>query len=111
MSRAIEPIRAIGPIPRRRRRDDAVRAEAGQDDEFVDVRIRVAAKKPAESPRGRGEASPTIEAHLIAQSAQMRGLKGGAERLETARHTYLGTEFSGPNDRRPRKGLITKREV
>jgi hypothetical protein len=38
--------------------------------------------------------------------APRRGLKGGPETLEEARHTYLETEYSGPADRRPKKGNI-----
>ncbi|MBS0295172.1 MAG: hypothetical protein JSR45_02600 [Proteobacteria bacterium] len=40
-----------------------------------------------------------------------RGLKGGAETLDNARATYLGAEYSGPNDRRPKAGLIRKTEI
>jgi superfamily II DNA/RNA helicase len=38
----------------------------------------------------------------------MRGLRAGYEIREQARATYLQTEYAGPNDRRPRKGRITK---
>ena len=79
-----------------------------QEDAAVEVRISVA---PAPPPRSAKTPPAGLDAHLIAQDAQMRGLKGGTERLETARSAYLGAEFSGPNDRRPPKGLITKTEV
>jgi hypothetical protein len=110
MSRAIEPIRGVAPIPPRRQSDGTRPERAGQGD-AVDLRASVAAKPTAGAPRGRSDPSTTLEAHLAAQGAQLRGLKGGQERLETARHVYLGTEFSGPNDRRPPKGLITRRDV
>jgi hypothetical protein len=31
--------------------------------------------------------------------------------LEQARSTYLQNEYAGPNDRRPRKGQITRTEI
>ena len=110
MGHTIEPIRSIAAIPRRRRGEGETQQRAPAPD-FVDIRVSVAPKPAAGPPRGRGEPPTTVEAHLAAQAAQLRGLKGGQERLETARHVYLGTEFSGANDRRPPKGLITKREV
>ena len=79
-----------------------------QEDAAVEVRISVAQAAP---PRAAKTPPAGLDAHLIAQDAQMRGLKGGAERLGTARSAYLGTEFSGPNDRRPPKGLIKKTEI
>lgn len=79
-----------------------------EDAAAVEVRISVA---PAPPPRAAKTPPAGLDAHLIAQDAQMRGLKGGAERLDTARSAYLGAEFSGPNDRRPPKGLLTKTEI
>ena len=52
-----------------------------------------------------------VQAQLLGQDGQKRGLKGGSEVLEKARATYLEREFSGRFDRRPRKGKITKTEV
>ena len=52
-----------------------------------------------------------VDAQLLGQGGQKRGLKGGQEVLEKARATYLEREFSGRFDRRPRKGKITKTEV
>ena len=49
-------------------------------------------------------------AQLLA-GAPRRGLKGGPEMLEQARTTYLKNEYSGPADRRARKGRGTKTEV
>ena len=42
---------------------------------------------------------------------QKRGLKGGPETLERARSTYLASEYSGPYDRRPKTGRITKTDI
>lgn len=42
---------------------------------------------------------------------EKRGLKGGPETLGRAKSTYLQSEYSGPNDRRPRPGRITKTDI
>jgi hypothetical protein len=47
----------------------------------------------------------------MGQSGQKRGLRGGQEVLDTARSTYLGTEYSGPADRRPPTGLLKKTNI
>ena len=110
MTGQIAPIRAIAAVPRRRR-EDAAQPRQSDGEEIFDVRISVAAKPAASPPRGRPAPPTSLDAHLLAQSAQTRGLRAGTERLGAARTVYLETEFSGPNDRRPVKGLITKREV
>jgi len=50
-------------------------------------------------------------AQMLGQGGQKRGLRGGPEMLDKARSTYLGAEWSGPADRRPRPGRITKTEI
>ena len=47
----------------------------------------------------------------MGQTGQKRGLKGGAPVLDAARSTYLGTEYSGSNERRPAAGGTKKTEV
>jgi hypothetical protein len=47
----------------------------------------------------------------MGQGGQKRGLRGGPETLDHARTTYLETEWSGPADRRPAPGRITKTEI
>jgi hypothetical protein len=61
------------------------------------------------SDQARG-AGP-FEAQLLTQGTVKRGLRGGQEVLTAARTTYLKTEWSGPRDRRPRAGLLTKTKV
>jgi len=104
MTGAIDPIRPIRLI----RREAAPLATESQDDApaVFNVSINVV---PAPEPPPR---SPTnLDAHLIAQQARVRGLRGGQNVLETARHAYLETEWSGPNDRRTSAGQITKTDV
>jgi hypothetical protein len=50
-------------------------------------------------------------AHLMGQSGQKRGLRGGQEVLDSARSTYLGTEYSGQADRRRKTGGLNKTEI
>jgi hypothetical protein len=50
-------------------------------------------------------------AQLIGQGVSKRGLRGGPETLDKARSSYLGAEWSGAADRRPRAGRITKTEI
>jgi hypothetical protein len=104
MSGAIAPIRPIRQVRREaaaKPRDDKAPA--------VNVTINVG---PAADPPSSPRLPPTnLEAHLIAQTARTRGLRSGQKVLETARQTYLETEWSGPNDRRTRAGQITRTKV
>lgn len=64
--------------------------------------------------RSRAAAAVKDEAIFAAQmlgGGEKRGLKGGPETLERAKTTYLKSEYSGPNDRRPRPGQVTKTEI
>jgi hypothetical protein len=50
-------------------------------------------------------------AQILGQDGQKRGLRGGPETLDKARSSYLEAEWSGPADRRPPAGRITKTEI
>ena len=107
MNGPIDPIRranaARRALPALR---DADRPEAdGEDVTFVRD------EEPAPAPPPRKSGFATFAAHLMGQSGQKRGLRGGQEVLDAARSTYLGTEYSGEADRRPRAGLIKKTEI
>ncbi len=52
----------------------------------------------------------TYAAQLLS-GGEKRGLKGGPETLERAKSTYLKSEYSGPNDRRPRPGRVTRTDI
>jgi hypothetical protein len=82
----------------------------------AEARLPVSATPPhPDKPRAKSaKDAPPADAGLTAQllgEGPRRGLKGGAETLGRARATYLGTEYSGPADRRPKKGRITKTDV
>jgi len=69
---------------------------------------------PVETPATPASApisDPAFSAQLMGQTGQRRGLKGGAPVLDAARTAYLGTEYSGSNERRPPAGKAKKTEV
>ncbi|AVQ00744.1 hypothetical protein B7G68_02030 [Caulobacter segnis] len=108
MNGPIDPIRRLGltrralPGPRddmRHGEEEDVALTAGDEDE-----------QPAPPPPRR-EGFAAFAAHLMGQVGQKRGLRGGQEVLNAARSTYLGTEYSGPADRRPKAGLIKKTNI
>ncbi len=71
---------------------------------------------PREKPRRKAAAvevdgdDATFAAQMIS-GGEKRGLRGGPETLERAKTTYLKSEYSGPNDRRPRPGQVTRTEI
>ncbi len=54
--------------------------------------------------------APSYAAQVLS-GGEKRGLKGGPETLGRAKSTYLKSEYSGPNDRRPQPGRVTKTEI
>ena len=113
MNGPIDPIRRAQaarralPAPRDAAEDPA-RPETDGEEDVTFVRDEQPAPPPRDQRRG---AFATFAAHLMGQSGQKRGLRGGQEVLDAARSTYLGTEYSGPADRRPKAGLIKKTEI
>ncbi len=112
MSQPIDPI--VGaPIDRRskeRRDKERRKAEAAQVKSGLPVPVGPARTvKPA--PAAPPAADAAFTAQVLGQSGQKRGLKGGPPVLEGARSAYLGAEWSGQSDRRPRPGRITKTEI
>lgn len=53
----------------------------------------------------------TPYAAQILGGGEKRGLKGGPLTIKSANSTYLKSEYSGQNDRRPRPGMIKKTEI
>ncbi|HEV7227539.1 hypothetical protein [Brevundimonas sp.] len=56
-------------------------------------------------------ADPAFSAQLMGQEGQRRGLKGGPPVLDAARSGYLKAQHSGPAERRPKPGTVTKSDV
>ncbi|MBX3476928.1 MAG: hypothetical protein KF910_04935 [Brevundimonas sp.] len=70
-----------------------------------------AAGRPASPAAPPTPADPAFAAQLLGQSGQKRGLKGGAPVLDQARAVYLGREYSGDRERRPRAGRKTVTDI
>ena len=118
MAGPIDPIRRVS----RGQRADAVRRhEACESGTMFEPKIpQLPAVIPQPEPADDAPHAETLKsdaaaapfaAQLYGQPGVKRGLKGGQEVLDKARATYLGNEYSGPNDRRPAKGRITKTEI
>jgi hypothetical protein len=69
----------------------------------------VGTSRPARK-KAAGVDDGAFAAQLLS-GGEKRGLKGGPETLERAKTTYLKSEYSGSNDRRPRPGRVTKTEI
>ncbi len=124
MSDPIDPVSGVGPDRRSRerrardrrsleRRAAKAAAAAGQSlpgKSGLPVPVAAPSPKPAQAG-GRAPAQAAFAAQLIGQGGQKRGLKGGPPVLEEARSAYLGAEWSGPGDRRTRRGRITETEI
>jgi hypothetical protein len=114
MTGPLDPIsRALNARRHRRRAGDPAANDLDHDYEgtTLPVPVGVASKvEPPPSSSGRPEVS-AFAAHLIAQDNRRRGLRGGQPVLDEARSSYLGAEYSGHADRRPRPGRVTKTEI
>ncbi|ESQ80155.1 hypothetical protein [Asticcacaulis sp. YBE204] len=65
-------------------------------------------------PRARRANKAYENADYAAQvlgGGEKRGLRGGPETLDRAKSTYLKSEYSGPNDRRPAPGRIKQEKI
>lgn len=117
MSERIDPVRAVGDRRVWIRRDgdrDGAHASASEAPETsCEPGLPVVAAPPAPEQPDPRERSGFVAfvAQVLGQPGQKRGLRGGPETLERARSAYLETEWSGPADRRPARGKITKTEV
>jgi hypothetical protein len=108
MNGPIDPIRRLGPT----RRALPAPRDADRHEEPEDVVAAAEDEDDQPAPRPpRREGFAAFAAHLMGQAGQKRGLRGGQEVLDAARSTYLGTEYSGPADRRPKAGLIKKTNI
>jgi hypothetical protein len=106
MTGAIAPIRSIRPIRRESSRMAVGRGEGATPAFNVSITVG-----PADPPTAPTQPPTNLAAHIAAQEARVRGLRGGQNVLDTARNTYLQTEFSGRDDRRLQVGKITKTDV
>jgi hypothetical protein len=92
----------------RRQTDPALAAERAAEPTLAASVPTVLAVQPA-----KAEPLPdaAFEAQVLGQPGIKRGLRGGQPVLDHARSAYLEAEYSGPADRRPPSGVITKRDI
>lgn len=106
-----DEIRSVGPVEGRDRRAAdrraAERRAASASRALVPVEFPAEdaepPARPAPIPPSDGSAA-IFAAQLIGQKGQRRGLKGGPPVLDAARSAYLGAEYSGAGERRPKPG-------
>jgi hypothetical protein len=101
MSEPIDPVRPSSERRSRERRERE-RRSFSTGTELVPAPTPTPSEPPAEA---------AFTAQVLGQTGQKRGLKGGPPVLNQARSAYLGAAFSGPSDRRPKPGKVTKTEI
>ena len=105
------PIDSVGPLkgPRRiRRRGAAGRAESGAT-EHVEAPSESSAASAIPAVSQRPE--DALSAHLIGQAGPAETAGVPANSARHAHSTYMAVEWSGPRDRRTRRGRIAKTEI
>ncbi len=114
-----DDIRRVGPVEGRDRRAADRRAaerRAGSTSRALVPTTPAAedaqppARAAAPTPPSDGSAA-IFAAQLIGQTGQRRGLKGGPPVLDAARSAYLGTEYSGAGERRPKPGRAEDTDI
>ena len=117
MTRPVDPVGSIGGPDRIAGGEDRRRAPRRQADRRALDASRAPAlsgdtppEPAAHAPGPAGDAS-VFAAQMLGQGGQKRGLKGGAEVLDAARSTYLGAQYSGADDRRPKPGRARDDDV
>ena len=113
-----DEVRAVGPVEGRDRRAadrrSAERRAARTSRALVPTEFPAEAAQPPARPApvpAADAGAAAFAAQLMGQSGQRRGLKGGAPVLDAARSAYLGTEYSGAAERRPRPGKAEDTDI
>ncbi len=116
MTGPIDPIGRVGRINRVRRVSGA-RVEASDAPHHSSNRnlpvpiVGAEEADPPPPPVSRAPTAAVFAAQLLGQDGQKRGLRGGPATLDTAKASYVRTEWSGQADRRSRTGRATKTEI
>lgn len=105
----------VGPVRRRETDRRAAERRAGSTSRALvptDFAAEPAAPPARPAPTPPADASAAaFAAQVIGQTGQRRGLKGGPPVLDRARSTYLGANYSGAAERRPKPGKATDTDV
>ncbi|MDZ4318214.1 MAG: hypothetical protein U1A07_05135 [Phenylobacterium sp.] len=108
MTSPIDPIRRSALV-RRAQRSAGAGGKSLDQPEDRSLPVTQDSALPAVEPPV--DPSAAFNAHLLGQDGQKRGLRGGPATLGAAKATYNKVEWSGPADRRARKGGAAKTEV
>ncbi|RZJ04800.1 MAG: hypothetical protein EON89_06435 [Brevundimonas sp.] len=113
-----DKVAGVGPVQGRDRRAaerrETERRAASASRALVPVEFQ---PEPAEAPARPAPTPPAdagaaaFSAQLMGQSGQRRGLKGGPPVLDAARASYLGAEYSGAAERRPKPGKAEDSDI
>ena len=118
------PVRPVGPVEPRgpqRRTGDRRQGDERREGEPRPPRALVPSGEPfapdsepapKPTPAPPNPVQPSVfAAQMIGQTGARKGLKGGPPVLDAARGSYLGTEYSGAGDRRPKPGKTTRTDI
>lgn len=105
------PIDSVGPLsgPRRLRRRGAAGGADSAATEQTDAAPETSAAAPIPAVSQRPE--DALSAHLIGQAGPAENADAPANSARQAHSTYLAVEWSGPRDRRTRRGRIAKTDI
>jgi len=106
------PIGSVGDSPgvrRARRRAKGEGAQASGPAEEVHAASGAAPIPPLDPAAHEGP--PVLSAQLIGQSDPAESAESAKSAARKAHSAYLSVEWSGPRDRRTRRGRIAKTEV
>ena len=109
MTSPIDPIRRAQPS-RRTRKTDVDAAGETFDAEVSNLPVPVDKAHTVEPPHP-AHGGAAIEAQILGQTGARRGLRAGPTFIDSAKHAYNKTEWSGKNDRRAPIGRVTKTDV
>ncbi len=114
-----DEVRPVGPVQRRDERRESER-RAAERRAGSSSRALVPTDFPAEPAEPPARPAPTppgdvsaaaFAAQVYGQTGQRRGLKGGPPVLDAARSTYLGANYAGTAERRPKPGKATDTDI
>lgn len=110
MSRIDRIRRALGARRPARSGDAASSEPEASSEARLPVPVRsVGQTSGVQEERRRGHSE--FAAHLLGQDGRTRGLRAGPLHVESAHGAYNAVEWSGPYDRRARKGRRTRTEI
>lgn len=110
MTGSVDPVRPFERRQTRRRAEDLSRPAGADGGTNLPAVIEPAHAEELADP-APADGYSTFAAQMYGQTGQKRGLRGGQPVIDQARAAYLETEYSGPDDRRPPKGLLKKTEI